>query len=654
MEIATRPAPPAAPPRVDRRPHAIVIGSGFGGLAAAVRLGARGYRVTVLEKLDAPGGRAYVYRQDGFTFDAGPTIVTAPFLFEELWRLCGRRLADDVDLRPMDPVLPDPLPRRHDVRLQRRSRRDARARSRASRRATSTASSGSCARARPSYRVGFEQLGHAPFRVVARHAARRCPTSSASKGYRTVYGLVAQLRARSAAARDPELPSAARRRQSVRDDVGLHADLVPRAALGRALRDGRHRHARARPREPHRGAGRHAPLQCARWRRSSCATARPPACASRRARCSPPSIVVSNADSAWTYRHLLPAHARKRWTDRTDREVALLDEPVRLVLRHAAALRRRRAPHDHARSALSRTARRTSSSARCWRTTSACTCTGRRRPIRRSRRRGATRSTCCRRCRTWAAASTGATRGGSRTARAIAAHLSATLLPGLEREVVTSRVLTPQDFQDRLLVVPRRRVRTGAGAHAERVVPAAQPERGRRAPLPRRRGHASRRGTARRALVGARARHGGARCRRLRLSAHRATLADFAACRALLRDGSRTFLAASFLLPRGVRTPACALYAFCRVADDAVDRSADPVAALAGLRDAARRDLRRARRCRSPPTARSRTSSRASRFRARCPTRCSKASRGTWSAGATRTWRRSRTTRRASPARSAR
>ena len=80
-----------------RQPHAVVIGSGFGGLAAAVRLGARGYRVTVLEKLDAPGGRAYVYRQDGFTFDAGPTIVTAPFLFEELWTLCGRKMADDVD-----------------------------------------------------------------------------------------------------------------------------------------------------------------------------------------------------------------------------------------------------------------------------------------------------------------------------------------------------------------------------------------------------------------------------------------------------------------------------------------------------------------------------------------------------------------------------
>ena len=79
------------------QPHAVVIGSGFGGLAAAIRLGARGYRVTVLEKLDAPGGRAYVYKQDGFVFDGGPTIVTAPFLLDELWALCGKKLSDDVD-----------------------------------------------------------------------------------------------------------------------------------------------------------------------------------------------------------------------------------------------------------------------------------------------------------------------------------------------------------------------------------------------------------------------------------------------------------------------------------------------------------------------------------------------------------------------------
>ncbi len=87
----------------DRRPHAVVIGSGFGGLAAAARLGARGYRVTVLEKLDAPGGRAYVFRDKGFIYDSGPTIVTAPWLLEELWEMCGKRLAEDIELKSLEP-----------------------------------------------------------------------------------------------------------------------------------------------------------------------------------------------------------------------------------------------------------------------------------------------------------------------------------------------------------------------------------------------------------------------------------------------------------------------------------------------------------------------------------------------------------------------
>lgn len=85
------------------RPRAVVIGAGFGGLAAAIRMAVKGWQVTVLERLDAPGGRAYVHRQDGFTFDAGPTIVTAPFMLEELWALAGRRFSDEVELRPLNP-----------------------------------------------------------------------------------------------------------------------------------------------------------------------------------------------------------------------------------------------------------------------------------------------------------------------------------------------------------------------------------------------------------------------------------------------------------------------------------------------------------------------------------------------------------------------
>lgn len=85
------------------KPHAVVIGSGFGGLAAAVRLGARGYRVTVLEQRDKPGGRAYVYEKEGYKFDGGPTVITAPFLLEELWDLCGKKMADHIDLRTVTP-----------------------------------------------------------------------------------------------------------------------------------------------------------------------------------------------------------------------------------------------------------------------------------------------------------------------------------------------------------------------------------------------------------------------------------------------------------------------------------------------------------------------------------------------------------------------
>ncbi len=81
----------------------IVIGSGFGGLGAATRLAAVGYDVEVFEKRDKPGGRAYTYEIDGFKFDGGPTVITAPFMFDDIFALAGRKREDYVKFVPVDP-----------------------------------------------------------------------------------------------------------------------------------------------------------------------------------------------------------------------------------------------------------------------------------------------------------------------------------------------------------------------------------------------------------------------------------------------------------------------------------------------------------------------------------------------------------------------
>jgi phytoene desaturase len=99
------------PSSIRPSPPALVVGSGFGGLAAAIRLQARGYDTTILEMRDKPGGRAYVFEDRGFTYDAGPTILTAPFLIDELFALAGKRTVDYVRIVPVTPfyriVFPD-------------------------------------------------------------------------------------------------------------------------------------------------------------------------------------------------------------------------------------------------------------------------------------------------------------------------------------------------------------------------------------------------------------------------------------------------------------------------------------------------------------------------------------------------------------------
>jgi phytoene desaturase len=175
----------------DTRPHAVVVGSGFGGLAAAIRLGARGYRVTVLERLDAPGGRAYVFRQDGYVFDAGPTIITAPFLLEELWELCGKRMSDEIDLRPMDPF--------YRIRFDDGRTFDCSGDPEKMRAEVAKLSPGDVAgyerfmaASAEICRIGFEQLGHIPFGSIM-DMAKIAPDLLRLKGYKTVHALVSDF-----------------------------------------------------------------------------------------------------------------------------------------------------------------------------------------------------------------------------------------------------------------------------------------------------------------------------------------------------------------------------------------------------------------------------------------------------------------------------
>jgi phytoene desaturase len=297
----------------DRRPHAIVIGSGFGGLAAAIRLGARGYRVTVLERLSQPGGRARVFRRNGFTFDAGPTIITAPFLFEELWSLCGRRLSDCVELRAMTPF--------YRVRFDDGTSFDVCGDAARMRRKVGELSPGDVegyerfmALARQICALGFEQLGHQPFNRFS-DMLRIAPQMLRLASYRSVHGLVARH------VRDPRLrfllsfhplfvganPFKATSIYCLISDLerrwGVHFAMGGTGRLVSGMVDlieGQGNQVRL-----------NAEVSAITIERGAATGVRLAGGESLRA-----DIVVSDADAGWTYRHLLPAHTPRRWSAR--------------------------------------------------------------------------------------------------------------------------------------------------------------------------------------------------------------------------------------------------------------------------------------------------------------------------------------------------
>lgn len=304
---------PPATAGAPRRPHAVVIGSGFGGLAAAVRLGSRGWQVTVLEQLGQPGGRARVHHVDGYTFDAGPTVITAPHLFEELWALAGKRLADEIEMRPVAPFYRI----RFDDGTEFDYTGDAGAMRAAVRRLAPGDVDGYEAFLRTSreiYEVAFERLAHQPFGSWA-DMARVLPDLLRLQAWRSVYGMAARH------VRDPKLRTvlsfqsllvggnpftttsvycliaALERRWGVHFPIGGTGRLV-RGLVGLIEGQGGQVQCNAGVAEILADRGKATGVRLA-----SGAVL-------------PADIVVCNADSANAYRHLLPARHRRRWTDR--------------------------------------------------------------------------------------------------------------------------------------------------------------------------------------------------------------------------------------------------------------------------------------------------------------------------------------------------
>ncbi|EWY39509.1 phytoene dehydrogenase [Skermanella stibiiresistens SB22] len=440
---------PSATLPLDRSsPRAVVIGSGFGGLAAAIRLACRGYRVTVLERLDAPGGRAYVYRQDGFTFDAGPTIVTAPFLLEELWRMCGRSMAEDVELRPISPFY---RIRFDDGRVFDYSGDDAAMRAEVAKfSAADVAGYERFLKASEArYRIGFERLGDVPFNDWT-DMARVLPDLVRLAGHRSVYDLVRRH------VRDPHLRVAfsfhpllvggnpfattsiysliafLERRWGVHFAMGGTGQLV-RGLVGLIEGQGGEVRCGAEVSRITVANGRATGVRLASGEEIAA------------------DIVVSNADSAWTYRHLIAPEDRKRWTDR---RIERARYSMSLFVWYFGTRRRYEDVAHHTillgpryRELLDDIFRRKVLAPdfslylhRPTATDPSLAPDGRDAFYVLSPVPHLDSGT------DWATTA-------ETYRQAIERHLEKTLLPGLKDQIVTSRVLTPQDFHDRLLSV---------------------------------------------------------------------------------------------------------------------------------------------------------------------------------------------------------
>lgn len=435
----------------DGSPLAVVVGSGFGGLAAAIRLACRGWRVQVLEKLDAAGGRAYVWRQDGFTFDAGPTIITAPFMLEELWALAGRKFSDDVELRLMDPY--------YRIRFDDGTWFDYTGDSQRMRDEVARFSPEDLpnyerflAEAAKCYQLGFEELGTVAYNTLG-DLIGAVPNMIRMKGWRSIFRMA------SGYFRDPKLRivmsfhplliggnplsvtciysliNTLERRFGVHWAMGGTGAII--GAMVRLLESlgGRIRYesevSRINVESQANGRGRATGVTLADGERIDA------------------DIVVSNADTMWTYRHLIDAQYRRRWTDRRIEKsrhsmslfvwyfgtsIRYENVPHHMMVlgpRYEELLRdifkRHKVPSDFSLYLHRPTATDASMAP------PGCDAFYVLSPV--SHLDSGT---------DWAVQA-------EPYRKAIAEALERTVLPGLQKHIVTSRVTTPQDFHDRLL-----------------------------------------------------------------------------------------------------------------------------------------------------------------------------------------------------------
>ncbi len=551
---------------------------------------AKGYQVTVLEKLASPGGRARSFQQDGFVFDAGPTVVTAPQLFEELWALAGASLGDSVQLKAVEPLY---AVRFHDGdtfhfcsdedQMEDQIRRLAPEDLEGYRDYINLS--------RDIFDVGFKRLSDVPFDSFG-SMAKIAPKMIRLKSYHTVYGLIKKYI----------------KNEKLRQVLSFHTLLVggnpftttsiyclisyleqkwgvkfPMGGVG-ALVNGLVELIKQQGGEVRFNAevseivvqdGRATGVRLKSGETLSA------------------DVVIANADPAWTYRHLIPEAARQHWTNR---RIEKANYSMSCVVWYFGT--KRQYPDVHQHTILLGPRYRELLDDIFHRKVLAEDFS-----LYLHRSTAGDPSLAPKGCDTFyvlapvpnLAADVDWTRQAEPYRDAIEQYLGQTVLPDLSTEICTSHVITPLDFRDNLLsfqgaafgMTPLFRQSAyfrphnksedvenlffvGAGTHPGAGIPgvlssAKVVDR----QLPIAPYFVQRNGNA--ALPTD--------------DSHLSLEADLQRCKAILKKGSKSFAAAALLMPRRLRSPAAAVYAFCRVADDAVDLAEVPGDAVAALTD---------------------------------------------------------------------